>query len=86
MEEQKEMSPEEIQERKEKLSKYYEEQVEFLKLQLEYESLLTDIEEQRAKRIQMQAAVASFLAPDEEEEEVSEAPAMRPTKTLKRTK
>ena len=81
MEEQKELTPEEIQERKEKLAEYYREQVEFLTTQLEYETLLTDIEEQRAKRINLQAAVASFLSPEEEEEEMPEPPK---GKTLKR--
>lgn len=79
MSEQIEMTPEEIKERKEALLKYYEEQTLFLEKQLTYEKLLTDIEEQRAKRIQLQAAVASFLAPDEEEDED-----VKPMKTLKR--
>lgn len=69
MEEQVELTPEEIKERKEKLLTYYQEQIEFLTTQLEYETLLTNVEEQRAKRIQMQAAIASFLSPQEEEEE-----------------
>ena len=79
MSEQIEMTPEEIKERKESLLKYYEEQTLFLEKQFNYEKLLTDIEEQRAKRIQLQAAVASFLAPEEEEEED-----VKPMKTLKR--
>jgi len=68
MENEKELSAEEIAERKEKLMSYYTDQIKFLTSQLEYETLLTDIEEQRAKRIQMQAAIASFLSPQEEEE------------------
>lgn len=78
MEEQLELTPEEIKERKEKLLNYYQEQIEFLNTQLEYETLLTNVEEQRAKRIQMQAAIASFLSP-QDEEEVDEKP-----RTLKR--
>ena len=78
MEEQVELTPEEIKERKEKLLNYYQEQIEFLNTQLEYETLLTNVEEQRAKRIQMQAAIASFLSP-ESEEEVEDKP-----RTLKR--
>lgn len=78
--ENQELTPEEIQERKEKLLTYYKEQVEFLTVQLSYEKLLTDIDEQRAKRVQIQAAIASMLSPDEEEE-VEEQP-----RTLKRTK
>lgn len=79
MEENKELTPEEVKERKEKLAQYYTEQVEFLTVQLEYEKLVTDIEEQRAKRLQFQVMVANMLAPDEEEEE-EEKP-----RTLKRS-
>jgi hypothetical protein len=69
MDENKELTPEEVKERKEKLVQYYTEQVEFLTVQLEYETLVTQIEEQRAKRLQFQVMVANMLAPDEEEEE-----------------
>ena len=78
--ENQELTPEEIQERKEKLLTYYKEQVEFLTVQFSYEKLLTDIDEQRAKRVQIQAAIASMLAPDEEEEVEEQQ------RTLKRTK
>ena len=75
MEENKELlTPEEVKERKEKLTQYYTEQVEFLTVQLQYETLVTDIEEQRAKRLQFQVMVANMLAPDDEEEEVEEKP------------
>jgi len=69
MEENKELTPEEVKERKEKLVQYYTEQVEFLTVQLEYESLVTQIEEQRAKRLQYQVMVANMLADEPEEEE-----------------
>lgn len=69
MEENKELTPEEVKERKEKLVQYYTEQVEFLTVQLEYETLVTQIEEQRAKRLQYQVMVANMLAEDPEEEE-----------------
>jgi hypothetical protein len=75
MEENKEvLTPEEVKERKEKLTQYYTEQVEFLTVQLQYETLVTDIEEQRAKRLQFQVMVANMLAPDDDEEEVEEKP------------
>ena len=82
MEENKELlTPEEVKERKEKLTQYYTEQVEFLTVQLRYETLVTDIEEQRAKRLQFQVMVANMLAPDDEpEEEEAEQP-----RTLKRS-
>ena len=70
MEENKELlTPEEVKERKEKLVQYYTEQVEFLTVQLEYETLVTQIEEQRAKRLQYQVMVANMLADEPEEEE-----------------
>lgn len=79
MEENKELTPEEVKERKEKLVQYYTEQVEFLTVQLEYETLVTQIEEQRAKRLQYQVMVANMLA-DEPEEQEEEKP-----RTLKRS-
>ncbi len=80
MEENKELTPEEVKERKEKLIQYYTEQVDFLTVQLEYETLVTAIEEQRAKRVQFQVMVANMLAQDEEEEEEDLKP-----RTLKRS-
>ena len=74
MDENKELTPEEVKERKEKLAQYYTEQVEFLTVQLEYETLVTQIEEQRAKRLQYQVMVANMLAEEPEEEEVEEKP------------
>ena len=68
MEENKELTPEEVKERKEKLIQYYTEQVDFLTVQLEYETLVTAIEEQRAKRVQFQVMVANMLAQEEEED------------------
>lgn len=75
MEDNKEvLTPEEVKERKEKLSQYYTEQVEFLTVQLEYETLVTQIEEQRAKRLQYQVMVANMLAEEPEEDQVEEKP------------
>jgi hypothetical protein len=75
MEDNKEvLTPEEVKERKEKLTQYYTEQVEFLTVQLQYETLVTQIEEQRAKRLQYQVMVANMLAEEPEEEEVEEKP------------
>lgn len=80
MEENKELTPEEVKERKEKLVQYYTDQVEFLTVQLEYETLVTAIEEQRAKRLQYQVMVANMLAGEPEDEEEEEKP-----RTLKRS-
>lgn len=81
MEENKELTPEEVKERKEKLVQYYTEQVDFLTVQLEYETLVTAIEEQRAKRLQFQVMVANMLAQDDEEDEEED---LKP-RTLKRS-
>lgn len=80
MNEELEMSAEEIQQRKEKLNEYYVTEIDFLKVRLEYETLVTQIEEQRAKRIQYQVMVANMLAPESEEE--GEEPVKR---TLKKS-
>ena len=75
MEDNKELlTPEEVKERKEKLTQYYTEQVQFLTVQLEYETLVTQIEEQRAKRLQYQVMVANMLAEEPEEDELEEKP------------
>jgi hypothetical protein len=64
------LSPEEIKKRRAEITKYYKEQIVHLKVQSEYEKLLTEIEESRAKRLQAQAFVAqayeAMNVPDEE--------------------
>ena len=50
----KELSKEEIAKRKQEVSNFYKENIKHLKIQKEYESLLTEIEELRAKRLQAQ--------------------------------
>lgn len=76
-EEVKQLSEKEIAERRQKITKYYEEQIPHLKIQLEYEELMTNIEETRAKRLQAQAFLAQAYGPAEEEE-------AQPKKTLSR--
>jgi len=61
----KEMSKEELKERREKVTAYYEDHIPHLKVQLEYEKLLTEIEENRAKRAQAQKFLAQIMAPEE---------------------
>jgi hypothetical protein len=62
------LSKEEIQERRKKITEYYEEHIPHLKVQLEYERLLTEIEENRAKRVQAQKFMAQVMAPEGKEE------------------
>ena len=65
----KQLSEKEIAERRKKVTKYYEEQIPHLKIQLEYEELMTSIEETRAKRLQAQAFLAQVYADPPEEEQ-----------------
>ena len=70
MEQEKEpMTQEEINEQREKLTTYYEKTIPFLKLQAEYEDLITQIQEAKTKRVFAQAQIAQFLAPETETEE-----------------
>lgn len=64
-----ELSKEELQERRQKITDYYAEHIPHLKVQLEYEQLLTEIEENRAKRAQAQKFLAQILAPKEGQDE-----------------
>lgn len=73
----KELTPEQLEERRQEITAHYEKMIPQLSVQLEYETLLTDIETQRAKRFQAQVAIANMMAPEPEEDEVS-------AKTLKR--
>ena len=66
----KEPTTEEIQEMRERMQSYYENQIPFLEKQLKYENLLADIELARAKRIEMTIRIAQMtMGPQEEENE-----------------
>lgn len=66
-EEGKTPTPEEMEKRKKELTKFYTEQIGFLTTQLEYEELLTKIEDSRARRVMAQMRVAQMLAGPEPE-------------------
>jgi len=68
-EEQKELSKEEILQRKQELTDFYNENITHLKTQLEYETLLRDISKVRAERIQADAFIAQIMNPPVEEDE-----------------
>ena len=68
MENQQQMSPEEMAERKAKLTEFYKSQINFLKIQLEYETLVADVEDQRARAIFAQVKVGQMLAGPPKEE------------------
>jgi hypothetical protein len=91
----KELSPEEIDKRRAAITNFYKGQIKYLKVQLEYESLMTEIEENRAKRLQAQMFLAQAAHAENEEEmgteeveaakrEFEEAMAQRPERKLKK--
>ena len=93
--ENKQLSPEEIEKQRKAVVTYYTNQIEMLKVQSEYESLLADIEEHRARRVaniirQAQMTAGPESEPSEEnnevepnEEELQEIPTESPKKERK---
>tara|TARA_R100000231_G_C5273608_1_gene149415 strand:- start:76 stop:396 length:321 start_codon:yes stop_codon:yes gene_type:complete len=69
----KELSKEEIAKRKQEVSNFYKENIKHLKIQKEYEGLLTEIEELRAKRLQAQMFQAQAYQGMDEKEDPSQA-------------
>mgnify|MGYP003646068671 CR=1 FL=1 len=65
-----EMSKDELKERRQQITDYYSDHLPHLKVQLEYEQLLTEIEENRAKRAQAQKFLAQILGPKDGEDEI----------------
>ena len=49
-----ELTPEQLEERRAEITKFYKDNIKHLKVQLEYETLLCDIEKRRAERTQAQ--------------------------------
>ena len=90
MEEQKELSKEEIKARREEITAFYKENIKHLKVQREYEELLRDVEKARAERLQSQMFLAQAYAAGEEgdlnqESENAGEAFEEAKKTLKRT-
>ena len=75
-----EITPEEMLAKRQEMTDQYKQMVPHLEAQLEYETLLADIEMARVKRAQAQIALANMYAPDPEEEEDDD----EPVRTLKR--
>ncbi len=80
MAEEKEMSREEYIAHRDELKNHYASEIDFLKIQKEYETLLTEIDEIRARRIINQVRVSELLAGPSSEDEM---PAEVPTKARK---
>lgn len=70
---QEDLTPEELEARREEMKSFYEKSVPYLEAQAKYEKLLTEVEEARYKRATMQLQYASMMAaaqgPDLDEEE-----------------
>lgn len=65
----RELSPEEIKAYRMQMTEFYKTQIPTLKLQKEYETLLADIEEARAKRMTMTIRMAQMMAGPPQEPE-----------------
>lgn len=71
-EEQEKATPEQIKAYRENMKKFYEDQIPYLKKVKEYETLLADIEEQRAKRTDMMLRIAHMTTPQATEPTMTE--------------
>ena len=70
--ENQQITQEELQARKAELKTHFEKEIPFLETQLKYETLMADIEEQRARRTYSMVKMAQMIAPPSEE--TSESP------------
>lgn len=69
MENPENLSPEELTAKKEEMLQFYKESMPYLEAQFEYEKMLSEIDEMRLKRTQIQMAYAQMMAPPEEDPE-----------------
>lgn len=65
--ENQQITQEELQARKAELKTHFEKEIPFLETQLKYETLMADIEEQRARRTYSMVKMAQMIAPPSEE-------------------
>lgn len=66
---QEQLSPEEIQARKQEMLNFYKDSMEYLEAQYKYEKLLADIDEARLKRATIQMQFAQLMAAQMESEQ-----------------
>lgn len=66
-----ELTPEELEARRDEMKEFYEKSIPYLEAQSKYETLLTEVEESRFKRATMQMQYANMMAaaqgPEDEE-------------------
>ena len=80
------LSPKELEQRKEEMKLFYDQSVPYLESQLKYEQLLTDVEEARFKRANFQYQWQMLMAQTQmAEEEGNDKPKQAP-KTSTATK
>ncbi len=75
-----EMTPEQLEEQKEKMFEFYKSSMPYLKAQLEYEQMLLSIDETRFKRSSIQYQFAMMMNPQQQEEDEQEETS-EPTKS-----
>tara|TARA_R110000751_G_scaffold279511_3_gene381949 strand:+ start:1333 stop:1701 length:369 start_codon:yes stop_codon:yes gene_type:complete len=68
MEDPKNMSKEQLGDKRKEITEYYKGNIPHLETQLKYEQLLRDIEKTRAERLQAQMYIAQTMAPAPETE------------------
>jgi threonyl-tRNA synthetase len=80
------LTPDELEARREEMKEFYVKSVPFLESQSKYEKLLTEIEESRYKRATMQIQYASMMAAAQGEIEMDndEMPAPSPPKSTQK--
>ena len=83
MENPENLSPEELTAKKEEMLQFYEESMPYLKAQLNYEKMLSEIDEMRLKRTQIQMAYAQMMAPPQEDSMSKEEPMRESAKKRK---
>lgn len=79
-EEEVKLTPEELKVNREKVIEYYKNQIEVLEFQVKHETLMAEIEAQRAKRLEMIIRQAQMrMGPEQEKESEKEEDAERNT-------
>ena len=88
-EEKKELTSEQVEENRNKVIQYYKKQVEVLEHQAKYETLMADIEQARARRMEMiirQAQMAAGPGDENNDPDTTDGPAEEATQEKKERK
>jgi len=67
-----ELSPEQLEARRDEMKEFYENSLPYLEAQAKYEKLLTEVEEARYKRATMQLQYATMMAATQQPQENEE--------------